>query len=198
MDGGAIDEPSMAKRPGSGSVTTRTGLGWIRNAHAGYISWERFEENLHIPRRMVRDMRWRVYRLREKVRRCGKDGQYAGYAVKHFRIRDTARRGRLDAWDVRDRAHGYRGEPQVSVHRRASDRAGHRTLIAEQMMLIRRLSSWRSRSVVAKDRGPAPGRDWRHYLLLSNGPKSKDIFCPALFHVRLRSVQSSRRPHARR
>lgn len=56
-------------------------LACIPNAHAGYISWERFQENLKISRPMVRDMRWRAHRLREKVRRCCKDGQYAGYAV---------------------------------------------------------------------------------------------------------------------
>ena len=32
-------------------------------------------------RPMVRDMRWRAHRLREKVRRCCKDGQYVGDAV---------------------------------------------------------------------------------------------------------------------
>ncbi|WP_354267021.1 zinc ribbon domain-containing protein [Bradyrhizobium sp. I1.7.5] len=34
-----------------------------------------------------------------------------GLCGKQFRIRCTAQRGRLDAWYVCDRAHGYRGEP---------------------------------------------------------------------------------------
>jgi hypothetical protein len=35
---------------------------------------------------------------------CGRCG-------KHFRIRYASRRGRLEAWYICDRAHGYRGEP---------------------------------------------------------------------------------------
>lgn len=52
-------------------------LACIPNAHPGYISWERFQENLKIL-----ETNGQGYdRLREKVRRCCKDGQYAGYAV---------------------------------------------------------------------------------------------------------------------
>lgn len=57
---------------------------------------------------------------------CGRCG-------KHFRIRYAARRGRLDAWYVCDRAHGYRGAPNCqSIAGRPIDKTIG-TLIAEQM-----------------------------------------------------------------
>ena len=80
---------------------------------------------------MVRDMRWRAHRLREKVRRCCKDGQYAGYAVSISASATLP--GRLDALYVCDRAHGYRGEPNCqSIAGPPIDKAIG-MLIAEQM-----------------------------------------------------------------
>jgi hypothetical protein len=86
-------------------------LACIPDAHPGYISWERFQENLKVlktngqgyeaaraspPREGMALLQGRAV--------CGRCG-------KHFRIRYASRRGRLEAWYICDRAHGYRGEP---------------------------------------------------------------------------------------
>lgn len=86
-------------------------LACIPNAHPGYISWERFQENLKIleangrgyevargspPREGVALLQGRAV--------CGRCGQ-------HFRVRYAARRGRQEAWYVCDRGHATRGEP---------------------------------------------------------------------------------------
>jgi DNA invertase Pin-like site-specific DNA recombinase len=86
-------------------------LACIPNAHTGYITWERFQENLRIletngrgyeaaraspPREGAALLQGRAV--------CGRCGRY-------FRLRYAARRGRLEAWYVCDRAHGTRGEP---------------------------------------------------------------------------------------
>lgn len=86
-------------------------LACIPNAHPGYISWERFQENLRIletngrgyelvraspPREGVALLQGRAV--------CGRCGRY-------FRVRYAARRGRLEAWYICDRAHCTRGEP---------------------------------------------------------------------------------------
>jgi DNA invertase Pin-like site-specific DNA recombinase len=108
-------------------------LACIPNAHPGYISWERFQENLKIletngqgyevarsspPREGTALLQGRAV--------CGRCG-------KHFRIRYASRRGRLEAWYVCDRAHGYRGEPNCqSIAGPPIDKAVG-MLIAEQM-----------------------------------------------------------------
>jgi DNA invertase Pin-like site-specific DNA recombinase len=86
-------------------------LACIPNAHPGYISWERFQENRHIlatngrgyevaraspPREGAALLQGRAV--------CGRCG-------RHFRIRYATRRGRQEAWYVCDRAHSARGEP---------------------------------------------------------------------------------------
>jgi DNA invertase Pin-like site-specific DNA recombinase len=108
-------------------------LACIPNAHPGYISWERFQENLKIletngqgyevaraspPREGTALLQGRAV--------CGRCG-------RHFRIRYAARRGRLEAWYICDRAHGYRGEPNCqSIAGPPIDKAVG-MLIAEQM-----------------------------------------------------------------
>ena len=108
-------------------------LACIPNAHPGYISWELFQENLKIletngqgyevaraspPREGTALLQGRAV--------CGRCGRY-------FRIRYAARRGRLEAWYICDRAHGYRGEPNCqSIAGPAIDKAVG-MLIAEQM-----------------------------------------------------------------
>ena len=86
-------------------------LACIPNAHPGYISWEQFQENLKILK--TNGQGYEVARasppregtaLLQGRAVCGRCG-------KHFRIRYAARRGRLEAWYICDRAHGYRGEP---------------------------------------------------------------------------------------
>jgi DNA invertase Pin-like site-specific DNA recombinase len=108
-------------------------LACIPNAHAGYISWEQFQENLKILKTNAQG--YEVARasppregtaLLQGRAVCGRCG-------KHFRIHYAARRGRLDAWYVCDRAHGYRGEPNCqSIAGPPIDKAIG-TLIAEQI-----------------------------------------------------------------
>jgi DNA invertase Pin-like site-specific DNA recombinase len=86
-------------------------LACIPGAHPGYITWERFQQNLAIlaangrgyevaraspPREGAALLQGRAV--------CGKCG-------KHFRVRYATRRGRQEAWYVCDRAQGYSGEP---------------------------------------------------------------------------------------
>jgi DNA invertase Pin-like site-specific DNA recombinase len=86
-------------------------LACIPNAHPGYITWERFQQNLTVLESNGRG--YEVARasppregaaLLQGRAVCGRCGRY-------FRVRYAARRGRLEAWYVCDRAHGYRGEP---------------------------------------------------------------------------------------
>lgn len=86
-------------------------LACIPNAHPGYITWERFQQNLKILETNSRG--YEVARasppregaaLLQGRAVCGRCGRY-------FRVRYAARRGRLEAWYVCDRAHGDRGEP---------------------------------------------------------------------------------------
>ena len=86
-------------------------LACIPNAHPGYISWERFQENLKIL-----ETNGRGYEVaRASPPREGtallQGRAVCGRCGRHFRIRYAARRGRQEAWYVCDRAHGYRGEP---------------------------------------------------------------------------------------
>jgi DNA invertase Pin-like site-specific DNA recombinase len=85
-------------------------LACIPNAHPGYISWERFQENRTILATNGRG--YEVARMsppREGAALlqgraiCGRCGQY-------FRIRYATRRGRQEAWYVCDRAHSAQGE----------------------------------------------------------------------------------------
>ena len=86
-------------------------LACIPNAHPGYITWERFEENRRILKGNGRG--YEVARasppregaaLLQGRAVCGRCG-------RHFRVRYAARRGRLEAWYICDRAHGVGGEP---------------------------------------------------------------------------------------
>jgi DNA invertase Pin-like site-specific DNA recombinase len=86
-------------------------LACIPDAHPGYITWEQHQQNLSIlkanghgydatrsspPREGTALLQGRAV--------CGQCG-------RHFRVRYAARRGRLEAWYICDRAHTYRGEP---------------------------------------------------------------------------------------
>ena len=86
-------------------------LACIPDAHPGYISWEQFQQNLNIlasnghgyevaraspPREGAALLQGRAV--------CGRCG-------RHFRVRYAARRGRLEAWYVCDRARGRSGAP---------------------------------------------------------------------------------------
>jgi DNA invertase Pin-like site-specific DNA recombinase len=86
-------------------------LACIPDAHPGYITWERFQENLKIL-----ESNGRGYELaRGSPPREGaallQGRAVCGRCGRHFRARYARRRGRMEAWYVCDRAHGTRGEP---------------------------------------------------------------------------------------
>jgi DNA invertase Pin-like site-specific DNA recombinase len=86
-------------------------LACIPNAHPGYITWEQFQENL----RMLKS-NGRGYELaRASPPREGtallQGRAVCGRCGRHFGVRYAARRGKLEAWYVCDRAHGSLGEP---------------------------------------------------------------------------------------
>ena len=86
-------------------------LACIPNAHPGYITWERFQENLKIL-----ETNGRGYDLaRASPPREGtallQGRAVCGRCGRHFRVRYAARRGKLEAWYVCDRAHASGGEP---------------------------------------------------------------------------------------
>ena len=86
-------------------------LACIPSAHPGYIAWEQFQQNLNTLK--ANGQGYEVARasppregtaLLQGRAVCGRCG-------RHLRVRYAARRGRLEAWYVCDRAHGSRGEP---------------------------------------------------------------------------------------
>ena len=103
------------------------------DAHPGYISWERFQENLNIL-----ETNGRGYEVaRASPPREGaallQGRAVCGRCGRHFRVRYATRRGRQEAWYVCDRAHGARGEPNCqSIAGPPIDEAIG-ALIAEQM-----------------------------------------------------------------
>jgi DNA invertase Pin-like site-specific DNA recombinase len=108
-------------------------LACIPNAHAGYIAWERYQENLRLlasnshgydaaraspPREGVALLQGRAV--------CGRCGQY-------LRVRYRDARGRLESWYVCDRASDARAEPNCqSLAGGPIDEAVGR-LVAEKM-----------------------------------------------------------------
>jgi recombinase-like zinc beta ribbon protein len=86
-------------------------LACIPNAHPGYISWERFQENLKIletngrPYEVARGSPPREGAALLQGRAiCGRCG-------RNFRVRYVTRRGGQEAWYVCDRGHSTVGEP---------------------------------------------------------------------------------------
>ena len=85
-------------------------LACIPNAHPGYISWERYEQNLKLladngrPYALARSSPPRegaaLLQGRAVCGRCG----------RHFRVAYRSCRGKQEAWYVCDRAHGYLGD----------------------------------------------------------------------------------------
>jgi DNA invertase Pin-like site-specific DNA recombinase len=108
-------------------------LACIPNAHPGYISWERFQENRHILETNGRG--YEVARrsppregaaLLQGRAVCGRCGRY-------FRIRYATRRGRQEAWYVCDRAHGAWGAPHCQSIAGPPIDAAIGALVTEQM-----------------------------------------------------------------
>ena len=108
-------------------------LACIPNAHPGYISWEQFQENLKIL-----EANGRGYEVaRASPPREGaallQGRAVCGRCGRHFRVRYAARRGRLEAWYVCDRAHGARGEPNCQSIAGAPIDEAIGALVAEKM-----------------------------------------------------------------
>lgn len=86
-------------------------LACIPNAHAGYITWEQYQENLRLL-----ESNGRGYELARASPPREGSALLQGRAVcgrcgTHFRVRYRDRRGRLESWYVCDRASGSQGEP---------------------------------------------------------------------------------------
>lgn len=86
-------------------------LACIPNAHPGYISWEQFQQNLK-----TLETNGRGYEVaRASPPREGtallQGRAVCGCCGRYLRVRYAARRERLEAWYVCDRAHGSHGEP---------------------------------------------------------------------------------------
>jgi DNA invertase Pin-like site-specific DNA recombinase len=86
-------------------------LACIPDAHPGYITWDRFQENLKLL-----ETNGRSYELaRASPPREGaallQGRAVCGRCGRHMRVRYAARRGGLEAWYVCDRAQGYSAEP---------------------------------------------------------------------------------------
>jgi len=108
-------------------------LACIPNAHVGYITWERFQENLRIL-----ESNGRGYEVaRASPPREGaallQGRAVCGRCGRHFRVRYAARRGRLEAWYVCDRAHGTRGVPNCQTIAGPPIDEAIGTLVAERM-----------------------------------------------------------------
>jgi hypothetical protein len=82
-------------------------LACIPNAHPGYISWERFQENLKILK--SNDQGYEAARASPQREGAAllQGRAVCGLCGKNFRIRHTARRRRLDA-QLRRREHAIR------------------------------------------------------------------------------------------
>ncbi|MGH9460806.1 MAG: recombinase family protein [Vicinamibacteria bacterium] len=121
---------------GTKSVRKRECRDWlacIPNAHPGYLTWERYQENLRLL-----ESNGRGYQVaRASPPREGaallQGRAVCGRCGRHFRVRYAARRGGLESWYVCDRANGARAEPNCqSIAGRPIDEAVG-MLVAEKM-----------------------------------------------------------------
>jgi DNA invertase Pin-like site-specific DNA recombinase len=108
-------------------------LACIPNAHPGYISWERFQDNLKIL-----ESNGRAYELaRASPPREGaallQGRAICGRCGRHFRVRYATRRGRQEAWYVCDRGHTARGELNCQSIAGAPIDEAVGSLVAEEM-----------------------------------------------------------------
>lgn len=108
-------------------------LACIPNAHPGYITWERYQENLRLL-----EGNGRGYELARKSPPREGVALLQGRAVcgvcgRHFRVRYAARRGRVDAWYVCDRGSGARAEPNCQSIAGAGIDDAISNLVTEQM-----------------------------------------------------------------
>ena len=121
---------------GKRTVRARVNDDWlacIPDAHPGYISWDQHQVNLKV----LKANGHGYEAARASIPREGpallQGRAVCGQCGRHFRVRYAARRGRLEAWYICDRAHSYRAEPSCqSIAGPLVDEAIGR-LIAEQM-----------------------------------------------------------------
>ena len=123
----------MARSRFRGSASSGDWLACIPNAHPGYISWERFQENLKIL-----ESNGRAYELaRASPPREGaallQGRAVCGRCGRHFRVRYATRRGRQEAWYVCDRGHTARGELNCQSIAGAPIDEAIGSLVAEEM-----------------------------------------------------------------
>jgi DNA invertase Pin-like site-specific DNA recombinase len=108
-------------------------LACLPNAHPGYISWERFQENRHILATNGRG--YEVARMSPPREGAAllQGRAVCGRCGRHFRIRYATRRGRQEAWYVCDRAHGAHGAPNCQSIAGPPIDAAISALVTEQM-----------------------------------------------------------------
>jgi len=108
-------------------------LACIQDAHAGYISWDRFQENLKLL-----ESNGRSYQLaRSSPPREGaallQGRAVCGQCGQHMRVRYAARRGGLEAWYICDRAHGAAAAPNCQSIAGTAVDAAIGALVVEKM-----------------------------------------------------------------
>lgn len=108
-------------------------LACIPNAHPGYISWDQHHENLKVLKANGQGYDAARVSIPREGPALLQGRAVCGQCGNHFRVRYAARRGRLEAWYICDRAHQYRGEPMCQSIAGSSVDAAVGTLIAQQM-----------------------------------------------------------------
>lgn len=108
-------------------------LACIQDAHTGYISWDRFQENLK-----VLESNGRSYQLaRSSPPREGaallQGRAVCGQCGQHMRVRYAARRGGLEVWYICDRAHGAATAPNCQSIAGTAVDAAIGALVVEKM-----------------------------------------------------------------
>ncbi len=86
-------------------------LACIPDAHPGYITWDRFQDNLRLLETNGRSFELARASPPREGAALLQGRAVCGRCGRHMRTRYAARRGGLQAWYVCDRAHGYSAEP---------------------------------------------------------------------------------------
>jgi DNA invertase Pin-like site-specific DNA recombinase len=99
-------------------------LACIPNAHPGYITWERYQDNLRLLESNGRGYEVARFSPPREGSALLQGRAVCGRCGGHFRIRYVARRGRLESWYVCDRASSTKAEPNCqSIAGRPIDEA---------------------------------------------------------------------------
>jgi DNA invertase Pin-like site-specific DNA recombinase len=86
-------------------------LACIPGAHAGYITWEQYEQNVSILERNAQGYNGAHLRPPREGSALLQGRAVCGKCGRHLRVRYATRRGRSEPVYVCDRGHGARGEP---------------------------------------------------------------------------------------